>query len=239
MNLKHSLLAAAMALPLFMNAQIQAPVKLGLRFGVNTSNISETRVPSGRTEVHEVAWKPGFNAGAIVDIPLKHNFYLTPGFYYDYRHDEYTLISTYPSEIDGVKNEVAEHLQGSVTTNWFHIPMLVSYRLPVGVVDFQFDFGPYISLGLGGRDNVVIRTYNGDVPFTESENIKHNAFGYGNDSRYYNIDWGFDIGLGLLFAKHYYVGAHYLLGARNLALNKQVIRNAHSRAWQFSIGYNF
>lgn len=239
MNLKRTIIAVASAIPLMMTAQQKAPVKVGLRVGVNTSNISETRVPAGKTEIHEMSWKPGFNAGAIVDIPIKHNFYLTPGFYFDYRHDEYTLISTYPIQTDGIKSEVAEHTQGSVTTNWFHIPMLVSYRIPLKIVEFQFDFGPYISLGLGGRDNEVIRQYNGDVPFMESSVIKHNAFGYGSDSRYFNIDWGFDIGVGMLFAKHYYVGVHYLLGARNLALNKDVIRKAHSRAWQFSIGYNF
>jgi hypothetical protein len=239
MNLKSTFLAAAMLMPLLSFAQIKAPVKVGVRFGVNTSNISETRVVPGYTVSHEPQWKPGFTAGAIIDIPMSHNFYLTPGFYYDYRHDEYTLISTYPKMVDGVTTEVANHTFGSVTTNWFQVPMLVSYRIPVKIVEFQFDFGPYISLGLGGRDNVTTMVYDSTVPPMDPQKIKHNAFGYGDDSRYFNIDWGFDFGFGMLFARHYYVGAHYLIGARNLALNKQEIRKAHSHQWQFSVGYNF
>lgn len=239
MNLKSLFLAAALALPVLASAQIKAPVKVGLRFGVNTSNISETRVTPGKTVSHEPAWKAGFTTGAVIDIPLKHNFYLTPGFYYDYRHDEYTLVSTYPKVHEGIETEVAVHSFGSVTTNWFQIPMLVSYRIPFKVAEFQFDFGPYVALGLGGRDNVTTTIYDSTTPFLEPETVKHNAFGYGSDSRYFNIDWGFDFGFGILFAKHYYVGAHYLIGARNLALNKEEINKAHSNQWQFSIGYNF
>lgn len=239
MNLKTPILLAAMALPLMASAQLKAPVKVGVRFGVNTSNISETRIVPGKTITHEPSWKPGFTAGAIVDIPLKSNFYLTPGFYYDYRHDEYTLVYTYPKVTDGIATDVHVSSLGSVTTNWFQIPMLASYRLSVKFVEFQFDFGPYIALGLGGRDNVTTTLYDVTQPYMEPENVKHNAFGYGQDSRYFNIDWGFDFGVGLLFANHYYIGAHYLLGARNLALNKAELSNAYARQWQFSIGYNF
>lgn len=235
MNWKHIfLVAVAVSIHVVAAAQINAPVKVGIRAGVNTSNISETRLTPGWTLSHEPQWKPGFTVGAIVDIPLKHNFYLTPGFYYDYRHNDYDMMYSYVAN----NKEVAVRNLGTVTTNWFQIPMLMSFRIPVKFVQFQFDFGPYISLGLGGRDKVTSIMY-GEDPFVEPGTVRTNAFGYGDDSRYFNIDWGFDFGVGLLFVDHYYVGVHYLIGARNLALNKQLLSKAHSHQWQFSIGYNF
>lgn len=234
MKLKHILLMAAAALPAIAAAKPGAPVQVGIRAGINTSNISETRVTPGLTLSHTPHWQAGFTAGAIVDIPLKHNFYLTPGFYYDYRHNDYDLQYKYQAN----NRDIIAMRRGEVYTSWFQIPVLMSYRVPVKFVAFQFDFGPYISLGLGGRDKTTTQEF-GHVEEMEPMSIKTTAFGHGDDARYFNIDWGFDFGFGLMFAQHYYIGAHYLIGARNLALNKQVLGNAHSHQWQFSIGYNF
>ena len=234
MKLKHIIVMAALALPAMAAAQLDAPLQVGIRLGVNTSNISETRISPGYTISHTPHWKTGFSAGAIVDIPLKSNFYLTPGFYYDYRHNEYDQQYQYKAN----DRDIVGMTRGEVSTNWFQIPILVSYRVPVKVVTFQFDFGPYIALGLGGRDKTETVEI-GHPEVMEPMVIKTTAFGYGDDARYFNIDWGFDFGFGMMFAQHYYVGVHYLIGARNLALNKQVLSNAHSHQWQFSIGYNF
>ncbi|MCM1310738.1 MAG: PorT family protein [Bacteroides sp.] len=234
MKLKHLLAALVAALPIIAVAESPAPVQVGIRVGVNTSNISETRITPGLTLSHTPHWKEGFTIGAIVDIPIKHNFYLTPGFYYDYRHNEYDMQYQFVAN----DRDIVAMTRGEVYTNWFQIPVLMSYRIPVKFVTFQFDFGPYISLGLGGRDKTTT-TEVGHEEIMEPMTIKTTAFGYGEDSRYFNIDWGFDFGVGLMFAKHYYIGVHYLIGARNLALSKKVLSKAHSHEWQFSIGYNF
>lgn len=234
MKLKQILLMAAMALPAIAAAESDAPVQVGIRFGLNSSNMSETRITPGLTVSHTPDWQLGFTAGAIVDIPLKHNFYLTPGFYYDYRHNDYDLHYQYKAN----DREIMAMTRGEVYTNWFQIPVLVSYRVPVNFVSFQFDFGPYISLGLGGRDKTTTTEF-GHAEVKEPVTVKTTAFGYGSEARYFNIDWGFDFGFGMMFAQHYYVGVHYLIGARNLALSKHVINDAHSHEWQFSIGYNF
>lgn len=234
MKLKHFIIAALLTAPSFAAAQSDAPIQVGIRAGVNTSNISETRVTPGLTLNHTPKWKSGFTIGAIVDIPIKHNFYLSPGFYYDYRHNDYDLQYQYLAN----DRDIIATTNGEVYTNWFQIPVLMSYRIPVKIVDFQFDFGPYISLGLGGRDKTTTLEV-GHEPAMEPISIKTTAFGNGEDSRYFNIDWGFDFGFGLMFASHYYVGVHYLIGARNLALSKSVLSKAHSHEWQFSIGYNF
>lgn len=235
MFLKKIFLTAIAALPLGAAAQYSnAPVQVGIRAGVNTSNISETRMTPGFTLSHNPHWRSGFTLGAIVDIPIKSNVFLTPGFYYDYRHNDYDLQYQYVSN----DRDVIASTRGEVYTNWFQIPILASYRIPVKIVTFQFDFGPYISLGLGGRDKTTTLEV-GHEELMEPMTVKTTAFGYGEDARYFNIDWGFDFGFGMMFAQHYYIGAHYLIGARNLALSKRVLSKAHTHEWQFSVGYNF
>lgn len=238
MNLKHHFLACSLLLGAVAAQGAEMPIKVGVRVGANTSVISETRRTPGMTIDHSTSWKPGFTAGAVVEIPMTHNFYLSPGFFFDYRHDDYKLVSAYPVEQDGVVSMGSRICTGSVKTNWFQIPMLVSYRIPLKIIDFQFDFGPYIALGLAGHDKFSEERYVNDL-HSESMIITDNTFGKGLDSRYFNIDWGFDFGAGIIIARHYYVGAHYLIGARNLAQNKDIVSKAHSAQWQFSIGYNF
>lgn len=237
MKLKQFILSSAIILACSGAQAADMPLRVGVRAGVNTSNITETRTAPGLIVDHRKHWEPGVNIGAIVDISMGKRFYLSPGFYYDYRHDTYSVYSTStPPIIDENNLPTFVITSGAVKTNWFHIPMLVSYRIPVKFVEFQFDFGPYISLGLSGHDKYQTTVYTQD-DHSESMNIKEDAFG--EAGRYFNIDWGFDMGAGLLFANHYYIGAHYLIGARNIAQNRTAIRTAHTHQWQFSIGYNF
>lgn len=238
MNLKYQILACSLLLGAFAARSAEMPIKVGVRVGANTSVISETRLAPGFIVDHTTEWKPGFTAGAVVEIPMKHNFYLTPGFFFDYRHDDYKMVLTYPVITDGVESLGSRIINGSVKTNWFQIPMLASYRIPLKIIDIKLDFGPYIALGLAGRDKSKEENYN-DAIYMESMIITDNTFGKGTDSRYFNIDWGFDVGAGIVIAGHYYIGAHYLIGARNLAQNKAVVSKAHSAQWQLSIGYNF
>lgn len=212
------------------------PLRVGVRAGFNRSNITETRTAPGLIVDHSRFWKPGVTLGAIVDISMGKGFYLSPGFYYDYRHDKYEVTSTSVPILDEEKDNIQVITNGSVTTNWFHIPMLVSYRIPVAFVEFQFDFGPYISMGLAGHDKYHTTVYKDD---TQTETTEIIADAFGEKGRYNNIDWGFDMGVGLLFASHYYIGAHYLIGARNLAFDRANITGAHTHEWQLTIGYNF
>lgn len=219
----------ALLLPAVATAA-EMPLIVGVRAGYNTSNISDRRTVLGGVTNDIKTWKPGLTLGAVIDIPLGSRFYLSPAFSYDYRADDYDL---YFNADEGSQTQV----HGSVHTSWFQIPMLVSYRLGVKFLEFQFDAGPYIAYGLGGKDKFTVTEYTQDDGFKQSGLTKINAFG--NDGRYQNLDWGLDFGAGILVCKHYYVGAHYLVGCQNLAKDKDAISRAHSFQWQFSIGYNF
>lgn len=221
-------------------ASAEAPVKISVRAAVNTSNISGTRMFNNVSGLQTNDWKTGFALGAVVDIRMTRRFYMQPGFYYDYNRCAYKTSISYPGvETGDVPVDIARHTDGTMTTSWFQIPVLASYRLNLKFVELQADFGPYIALGLGGSDDETVTTFSGDIPAETSPTIKTEAFGRGDDDRLENIDWGFKMGVGFLFARHYYVGAHYQIGARNIARAKEFLSKSHRYAWEFSIGYNF
>lgn len=223
-------------------AHAQMPVRIGVRAGVNTSSIGETRSGADAvTGFQKTAWKPGFMVGAVVDISMTSFLALQPGFFYDYRHSTYETMTefSYSPGAGEPEASMARRANGSITTNWFHIPVLFSFRYsPLKALELQADFGPYMSLGLGGRDSYTVTDFSGDMPGSKSPKVKEDAFGKG-DARYFRADWGFKMGVGLEICKHYYVGVHYLAGARNIARNKAVVSKSDTRAWQFAVGYNF
>ncbi len=220
-------------------ATAEAPVKIGVRAGLNTSNISETRVSDGLSTALRSNWKCGFLVGAVVDIPMTHKFYLQPGFFFNHRTNEYATASASKQEAGGEEIPVATFAEGHVTTNWFHIPMLVSYRVGLfDALEVQADFGPYLSYGLEGNDTYSLQEFIDGEAAMESPEISRPSFGK-PDGQYFRIDWGFKLGAGIKVLDHYYVGAHYLIGARNLARNRQLLSDAQSHQWQFVIGYDF
>lgn len=220
-------------------ATAEMPVRIGVRAGVNTSNISETRLMEGSECMLNPNWRCGFDFGAVVDIRMSSHVYLQPGFFYSYHNDAYKTSVAYIREIDGVPTRGAMQTDGRVLTSWFHIPILISYRYaPVSILELQADFGPYLSYGLAGHDTASSIELVDGLPAMTYPEISTEAFGK-DDGQYFRIDWGFKLGLGFEFFKHYYFGAHYLIGARNIAKNKQVVSDAHSREWKFTLGYNF
>lgn len=216
----------------------EAPVRLGVRAGLNSSNISETRILPGMQGVHGKDWKTGFEIGAVVDIPMTHNFFLQPGFFFDRHNNGYVTSITYPKVIDDVTTTVSIHTKGHVGTNWFQIPVLVSYRFqPFNGLEIQADFGPYFAYGIGGSDKYTAIEFSGDVPALESPEISEPSFGH--NGHYFRTDWGFKMGVGFEVAGHYYFATHYMAGARNLSRVKKSIGDANNRSWQFTVGYNF
>ena len=93
MKLKQLVLFSTLMLACSGAQAADMPLRVGVRAGVNTSDITETRVAPGLTVDHRKHWQPGVNIGAIVDISMGKRFYLSPGFYYDYRHDDYSVYS--------------------------------------------------------------------------------------------------------------------------------------------------
>lgn len=223
-----------------LTARAEAPVNIGVRASLNSSNFHETRVYQGNSGMLSPNWRCGFNVGAVVDIPMTHSVFLQPGFYFSHRNDGYATSIAYVQRIsDDTSAAAAMFANGHVSTNWFHIPVMVSYRFtPLKPIEIQCDLGPYISFGIGGHDTYTSYSFIDGIASATSPDIRRPSFGK-EDGQYHTIDWGFEIGAGIKVARHYYFGVHYLLGVRNLAKNLDMISRAHSREWQFTLGYDF
>ena len=237
--MKNFLLTVIMMCAVSSISHAQTPLKLGLRAGLNISNITERHVSVGSLVDNAENWGKGFVIGAVVDIPLSRYFALQPGFFYDRRTADFAASFTQDVQTENGTISSLIHDEGTTTTNWFHVPMLVSYKFsPVKEFGIHLELGPYIALGVAGTCKYSNALVDGDAIATEVQEISVSAF-KGDDALYFDTDWGFKAGGGILLFEHYYLGAHYLFGLRNLAKNKQLVSKSHTREWQFTLGYNF
>lgn len=221
--MKRLILTTIFAAVTGVTALASPPFTLGVRAGFNSSNYTETR---SAMNLNQPQWKKGFIAGVEMDMPLLVGVHLAPGFFFDHRNNEYTMI-------DG-----NTHTYGHVSSSWFQFQLMASYHVSLlSFATLQLDFGPYVSYGIDGNDKYYTITYYDPMPPITSANISVPTFG--SDGMYFRTDWGFKTGMGFTVASHYYVGAHYIIGARNLSWHKSVIDDSKTRAWEFTLGYNF
>lgn len=221
--MKKLILTAIVAAATSVSAIASPPFTLGVRVGFNSSNFSEAR---SAVTLDQPQWKKGFIAGVEMDMPLLVGFHLAPGFFFDHRNNNYTAV-------DG-----NTQTYGSVSSSWFQFQLMASYHISaLSFATVQFDFGPYVAYGVGGSNKFQSITYDLLLPPMASAEFSVPTFGH--DGSYFRTDWGFKMGAGLLFAKHVYLGAHYVIGARNMSIHKSLIDDSQTRAWEFTLGYNF
>lgn len=221
--MKKLLLTAILAATTAIATLASPPFSLGARVGFNSSNFAEAR---SALSLNQPQWKKGFIAGIEMDIPLLMGFHLAPGFYFDHRNNDYSAVSGNVQTF------------GSVSSSWFQFQLMASYHIsPLSFTTVCFDFGPYLAYGFGGSDKFQQVTFDSLLPAVASAKFSTSTFGH--DGSYFRTDWGFKMGVGLLLARHYYLGAHYVAGARNLSIHKSAIDNSKSRSWEFTLGYNF
>ncbi|MEF9923832.1 MAG: porin family protein [Muribaculaceae bacterium] len=217
-------------------------ISLGIRIGVNSSNqgLNLTKiypdVKKGYTE-----WKAGFDVGAVVDLNINNFFTIQPGFFFQNRSYDYTIITS------NFNAGMLANKFGHTRNYSFQIPMLLSFRFNLSN-DFRWhlDFGPYIAFGLGGYNK--IDSYATKV--TENANVivnKQYEHDYYTDSDGTMIgmskfDWGFKMGTAFSFRNHYYLGIHYNAGCKNVAnphANFLEKASAKNKSWSVSLGYDF
>lgn len=205
--------SSAHAADFFDTSEAATPFGLGVRVGLNASN--QTRSSDNMISTLD-GWGTGFNAGAVFDINFRNYLTIQPGFFFESRSNNYTYIYNY----DG-SNGITEF--GHTRHYSFKVPILASVRFnPADNVRLHLDWGPYVSFGFGGSDKGSrIGGYEYDDGYFDNRN---------------KFDFGFKMGVGLLFMNHYYVGAHYEAGA--LDVWKGDLGGRH-KAWIFTIGYDF
>ena len=200
----------------FSTAPADRLFSLGVRTGVNMSN---TSVGGDAFTWNHNSWGTGFDGGIVADINFRDWLAIQPGFFYQSRSNSYTHITGY-----GVGQQI---MLGHALYYSFNIPVLMSVRFNVADnLRWYVEVGPYIAFGLGHNDKGRVIADGEESPFD-----------YGYFDRHKKFQWGFKMGTGLRFLDHYFVGIHYLAGVGNVW--KLDGYNGHSKAWTFTVGYDF
>lgn len=101
----------------------ELPVSIGIKGGVNFSNISTDGFKS----------KTGFNAGITVDLNLPSGV---------------ALMSGLEINTKGAKIEDTDFSRDAI---YLQLPIHVGYRVSLPGIRFHFNFGPYFAQGIGGK----------------------------------------------------------------------------------------
>ncbi len=204
----------------FSTEKADNPVTFSIRGGVNFSNLS--------VEGDGLDSRTGFHGGVNVDIPLLQSLYLSTGLYYTAKGYSINV------DDDGASKNIytAEY---KAAGNYLELPVLASYRYDFSDnAQLQVNVGPYLAYGIGGK----IKIKETDGVYSSGQLITkeiEEEVDYFDDDTNNKFDGGLQIGAGMTFAKHIYMGVAYEFGFVN------VIDDVKSKNSNFmvSLGYQF
>lgn len=224
-----------------------ASISYGIRAGFNLSSFRGTFVNSYIDEMDgdnsaKFKTRPGFQIGAIVDIPVTYGFYIQPGLYFTTRGARFVVKESetlYEIEYSASYKEIYRPF-------YLQVPILASFRANVTKsLQVQLNTGPYLAIGLGGKE-VDIEDYTDSAGNEEHEKDKYKFFGESKEDEYHfgakRFDFGWCFGAGLTISGGFYVGIQYDLGCVNMLLEKEWGNgwgNLYNGNFAIQAGYNF
>jgi Outer membrane protein beta-barrel domain len=144
-----------------------AQIKVGICGGVNLATVAG----QGLTGFN-VNTRTGFHLGAIVEKPFSQTLNIQSGL----------LLSSKGAKIAG------NAFTSEISPLYLEVPVNILYRARFGNNRFQLFAGPYLALGIAGKQKV---TY---LSSTTSNDIK---FGTADDSNFTLTDFGLNVGAGI------------------------------------------
>ena len=204
-------------------ASAQPTFRLGLRGGLNrASSTVEMSSISPSSSYYYSASKSAiyaWQAGAVLEVAFR-RFALQPALVFSQKGEQFDATTS----ISGFAGVSSTNISTLNRFNWLELPVNVVYTLH----GFQVFAGPYVALGVGGRQHGTI---SGSSPFarytTQSVDEK---VAYGPDSNNRRLDAGVNFGVG------------YRQGPVQLQLGYGLgLRNLHqSASYQvYDYGHNF
>lgn len=189
-------------------------VRFGIRGGLNWA------ILSGDFD-NALGSRIAYHVGVITEIPLIYDFYMQTGFYFQSKGAVYKPYNVYPSRSKEAINAL-----------YLQIPILASYCYDISdVFQMQVNFGPYFAYGVGGK-----------YKLEERQGKEYYGFEldvFGDKGILKNFDCGLQIGGGITFVRHYYLGLTYEFGLTNMAKAKDAEVKPKNRNWMLSLGYTF
>ncbi len=201
---------------------------IGARIGINTSNRTVGALPA--PGYNHQSWGTGFDAGVVVDLNIRDYIAIQPGIFFDSRSNDYTFVT-----VDQSGSDISRLTQAGHHRSYnLQIPVMASLRFNLSdALRWEVDLGPYVSFLLDSKMEDKAMAISG-APLLEPFAGKSSS-----------TDFGFKIGTGLQIIRHYYIGVHYVGGCvkawKNLDLsnNLNFVYGGRTKAWMFTIGYDF
>lgn len=210
-------------------------ISVGARLGITSSNLS-TDIP-GYADNGNFSWKRGFAAGVVVDLHVRNYFSIQPGFFFENRSYDYTLISHYPED-HALTNQL-----GHTRRYAFTVPIMAAFHFNLtSNLQWLVEAGPYFAFGTGdGKDEVEqihISAPEGASGSYIYNTAKRDYYGDG-DWQHRSFDCGLQIGTGIRILDRYVLSVHFQRGLRNVSANHSQNWEMHNKGWTFAIGYDF
>lgn len=186
----------------------QPTCRLGVRGGLNraTSTVDAAST-SASSQYYYSASKSAIYAwqvGAVLEVAFRH-FALQPALLFSQKGEQFEA-TTYISGVAGVSGATSSTVN---RYNWLELPINVIYT----VHGFQVFAGPYVALGVGGRQTGTISGFSPFIRYALQSIDEQVAYGPATNNR--RLDAGVNFGLGYRQGP-LQVQLGYGLGFRNL-----------------------
>ncbi len=190
----------------------------GVKGGLNLANM--VLKADSKTLSEDLKMNPGFHLGATAEFPINDIFAFESGL----------LIST--KGYKTVDEEGDYKSEGKLNLTYLDIPLTAKASFKAGSAKIFGLFGPYVGLGLTGKEKYKFTSDNETE--TEEEDVK-----WGSDeekSDFKRLDYGLSLGAGLEVNSLTF-GLNYNLGMANISPYTKL--TANNRVIALSVGYKF
>ena len=190
------------------SASAQPTFRLGLRGGLNRATSTVEPASNSPSSQHYYSASKSaiyaWQAGAVLEVAF-HRFALQPALVFSQKGEQFSAVTS----ISGVAGMSGTAMSTVNRYNWLELPVNVVYTLH----GFQVFAGPYVALGVGGRQRGTISDFSPFVRFASQSTDEKVT--YGPDSNNRRLDAGVNFGIGYRRGP-VQVQLGYGLGLRNL-----------------------
>ncbi|MBC8110743.1 MAG: PorT family protein [Verrucomicrobia bacterium] len=203
---------------LFCVASVSAQTKFGLSIGVNLSGVS-TDAPNTKINL-----RPSFQIGAMADIRLSEKLFFQGSLLFSERGYGFLAITeTVDSSLALPRSSVVTS-EGKRILSYIDLPVLLVYKLDLGIGRAFVGAGPYFSYNLRGvnkENNTYVVNSDRDLSITKiNGNYDMNRL-----QEISRIDYGATFTLGIEFEEKWQLAAHYGLGLADIDPNQYKVSN--------------
>jgi hypothetical protein len=212
-----------------MTCSISAQVKFGPRIGVNLSGVNSD-VPNTKINL-----RPSFQLGVMTDIRLSEKLFFQGSILFSERGYGFLSITETVDTTLALPRSSIITSEGNRILAYIDVPVMLVYKLDLGIGRAFFGAGPYFSYNLRGvnkENNTYVVNSDRDLSITKiSGNYDMNKL-----KEIDRIDYGATFTLGMEFDEKWQLAAHYGLGLADIDPNQYKVSN---RTTSISLVYLF